>query len=77
LIYFNDACFGLKEICKKIELEGLQFKNQRIAKNFENELNKYYLILKESLHNDNLLKELEQIKANRIAEYHSIIETVE
>lgn len=77
LIYFNDACFGLKEICKKIELEGLQFKNQRIAKNFENELNKYYLILKENLHNDNLLKELEQIKVNRIAEYHSIIETVE
>ena len=77
IIYFNDACFGLKEICKKIEIEGLHFNNQRIAKNFESDLNKYSLMLQADLSNDNLLKELEQIKTEILKDYHSILETVE
>ncbi|MCK5028805.1 MAG: beta-N-acetylglucosaminidase domain-containing protein [Bacteroidales bacterium] len=77
IIYFNDACFGLIEICKKIEIEGLQFKNQRIAKNFESDLNKYYLMLQEGLNNDNLLKDLEQIKTDILKDYYSILKTAE
>jgi len=77
MIYFNDACFGLKEICKKIEIEGLQFKNQRIAKKFENDLNKYYSLLSESLKNENLLKELELIKTDILSKYSSVLQTIE
>jgi hypothetical protein len=77
MIYFNDACFGLKEICKKIEIEGIQHKNQRIAKNFEGDLNKYYSLLNESLNNKNLLKELEQIKTDILNKYNLVLETME
>ncbi len=77
IIYFNDACFGLKEISKKIEIEGLQHKNQRIAKIFESDLNKYYLTLQETLNNSNLLKEFEQLKTNILKEYQSVLETAE
>ena len=70
LLNFNDAYFGLKEICKKIELQGLQNKNMRIANHFEKELKKAYDSLNNNLVNKELISEMEQLK-NEILNYYN------
>ncbi|HRW62762.1 MAG TPA: hypothetical protein P5132_04705 [Bacteroidales bacterium] len=70
LLIFNDAYYGLKEIGKKIELQGTQNKSIRIANNFEKELNKAYDALRNNLNNKELLNEIEQHK-NEILNYYN------
>lgn len=74
LIYFNDSYYGLKEICQKMEVDGSQYKNLRIAKNFETELIKNYEELKISLNNKALLLELENLKAELLLKYNDLAE---
>lgn len=62
LIYFNDAYFGLTEVCQRIKINGLQYKNLRIGKLFEEELNKIYGEIASSINNKILLSELESLK---------------
>ena len=75
LLHFNDAYYGLKEICEKIEINGLQYKNLRIAKNFENNLIKYYEELEMSIDNKALLAELKVLKTEILEKYNNIITT--
>lgn len=76
LVYFNDAYVGLKEICQKMEANGLQFKNVRIAKNFESQLNKYFDLLNKGLTNKELLHELEGLKSELLLKYKELTATV-
>ncbi len=76
LLYFNDAYFGLKEVCQKIENNGHQYKNTRVAKNFENSLKEYYKKLESDL-DDELLKELEVYIAEIMRKYNSLMSTLE
>jgi len=76
LIYFNDAYYGLKEICIKIEMNGLQYKNLRIAKKFETEMQKYIQELQKGVDNDSLLKEIEELKTEVLEKYNNLISTV-
>ena len=73
LINFNDAYFGLKEICQKTEANGLQFKNVRIAKNFDKDLETYYNKLNESLNDKKLLEELNELKQELLIRYQNDI----
>ncbi|MCK5169596.1 MAG: beta-N-acetylglucosaminidase domain-containing protein [Bacteroidales bacterium] len=75
LLYFNDAYYGLKEICEKLEINGLQFNNLRIAKNFDSDLNKYYKELEISLDNKILLTEIKKLKTEILEKYNNIIIT--
>ncbi|MBU8892121.1 MAG: beta-N-acetylglucosaminidase domain-containing protein [Bacteroidales bacterium] len=76
IIYFNDAYYGLKEISKKIEVNGVQYLNQRIARNFENDLNKYYILLENELNNKELIVEIEKLKTELLKEYYLVTESV-
>ncbi len=73
LLQFNDSYYGLKEICQKIESDGVQFKNVRIAKNFETELIKYYQELEKSIDNKALLSELDKLKTEILVKYNNLI----
>ena len=73
LLYFNDAYFGLKEVCQKIENTGLQHKNIRVAKNFENALNKSFSELEQICSNEELIKELGVFKAEILKKYKALI----
>ena len=64
LLKFNDAVFGIKEICRKIESNGLHHKNVRIAKSFKNSLIKYYDLLEKDLDNARMLEEIRTVKAD-------------
>ena len=75
LLYFNDAYYGLKEICEKLKINGLQYNNLRIAKNFDSDLNKYYNELEISLDNKILLTEIEKLKTEILEKYNNIITT--
>ena len=70
LLMFNDAYYGLKEIGKKIELQGTQNKSIRIANNFEKELNKAFEALSNNLKNKELLDDIEHLK-NEILNYYN------
>lgn len=76
LLYFNDAYFGLKEVCQKIENNGHQYKNVRVAKNFENLLKEYYKKLESDLDHA-LLKELEVYTADLMRKYNGLISNLE
>lgn len=76
LIYFNDAYYGLKEICQKIELNGQQFKNTRIARNFESQLTKYYDLLDKNLQNRKLAAELARLKSDILLKYSELTTNV-
>jgi len=76
LIYFNDAYFGLKEICRKIEINGLQYKNTRIAKNFESQLQEYFNKLDKGLTNRFLLGELEKQMSDLLLRYRELTTSV-
>ena len=76
LLFFNDAYFGLKEVCQKMENNGHQYKNVRVAKNFENLLKEYYKKLESDL-DDALLKELEVYTADLMRKYNVLISTLE
>lgn len=76
LIYFNDAYFGLKEICQKMKLNGQQFKNTRIARNFENQLIKYYELLNKNLQNRKLAEELAVFKTDILLKYNELTANV-
>lgn len=73
LIHFNDSYYGLSEICQKIVVDGFQFKNLRIAKNFETELIKYYKELENKLDNKKMLSELEKLKTEILLKYRNLI----
>lgn len=75
LLYFNDAYYGLKEICEKLEINGLQYNNLRIAKNFDSDLNKYYKELEINLDNKILLAEIVKLKTELLKKYNNIITT--
>ncbi|MFC2152078.1 beta-N-acetylglucosaminidase domain-containing protein [Bacteroidota bacterium] len=76
LLQFNDAYFGLNEICQKMETDGLQFKNVRIAKNFESELNNYFNELKNSIDNTDLLAEIEKLTIEILKKYNELTSSV-
>lgn len=75
LIYFNDAYYGLKEVCEKIKINGLQYKNIRVAKIFEKDLKKYYDLLLNDLENSKLLSEIELLKETILLDYNNLIST--
>ena len=77
LLYFNDAYFGLKEVCQKIENNGLQHKNLRVAKNFENALNNSYSEFEQICSNGDLIKELGMYKNEILKKYNALLSTVE
>ena len=75
LIYFNDAYYGLKEVCEKIKVNGLQYKNLRIAKIFESDLKKYYNILYNDFENKELVDEIRLLKEKVLLDYNNLIST--
>jgi len=77
LLYLNDAYFGLKEICQKIENIGLQHKNSRIARNFADMLVKYFDELKSNGVDPNLLEELKVYKHEILDQYNDLISQTE
>ncbi len=75
LIYFNDAYYGLTEMCQKLKSDGLNNKNIRIAGKFETDLDYYFEVLDKSLADRYLFAELEHLKNELITKYNSIIST--
>lgn len=73
LIYFNDAYYGLTEMCQKLKSDGLNNKNIRIAGKFETDINYYFDILDKNLKDRNLFAELKMFKDDLITKYKSII----
>lgn len=73
LLYFNDSYYGLVEVCRKIKINGSQYKNQRLAKNFEYDLEKYWNLLNDSNLSDELKKELNDLKDVVMEEYKTIV----
>ncbi|HAF27678.1 MAG TPA: hypothetical protein DCG75_01400 [Bacteroidales bacterium] len=73
LLKFNDSYYGLKEICQKIESDGSQFKNIRIARNFETELIKYAQELENSIDDKVLLSEINKLKTEILTKYNNLV----
>lgn len=73
LIYFNDAYYGLVEICRKMKIDGAHFKTLRMAKNFKEDLDKYWNLIEKGICNKNLLNELFDIKEVIDADYTKIL----
>ncbi|NOQ26239.1 MAG: hypothetical protein GQ564_12820 [Bacteroidales bacterium] len=72
LIYFNDAYYGLKEVCQRIKTNGLQYKNLRIGKLFEEDLKKIYSEIETSINNEILLSEIESLKDEVLKIYDNL-----
>src|SRR6056297_87368 len=72
LVYFNDAYFGLKEICQKMKNNGINNKNSRIANAFLEDLDYYTDWLNKKMPEKKLLYELIQLRNDLHDEYQSI-----
>ena len=73
IIRFNDAYFGLKEICQKIENNGLLHKNSRVANKFEVALEKAFSEIRNNCSNPDLISQLEMLKKEQILSYKNIM----
>ncbi|MFO7843285.1 MAG: beta-N-acetylglucosaminidase domain-containing protein [Bacteroidales bacterium] len=73
LIYFNDAYFGLLELCQKIKNNGVHNKNFRFAAKFLEDLNYYNNLLEKDLADEELLHELIQLKKELVNEYKTVL----
>ena len=73
LVYFNDCYFGLKEMCQKIENNGINNKNMRIAEKFYDDLNHYFKILENNLPDKGLMSEFLVLKNMLVNQYQSIL----
>ncbi|MEE4196083.1 MAG: beta-N-acetylglucosaminidase domain-containing protein [Bacteroidales bacterium] len=73
LVYFNDAYFGLLEICQKMKNNGVNNKNSRIAGKFLDDLNHYTQLLKNNIKDKELMEELTQLKGGVVKEHEEII----
>ncbi len=76
LLQFNDAYYGLNEICQKIEIDGIQYKNVRIAKSFASDLETYFKELKENVDNEDLLSKIEALKLDILKKFTNLTSTV-
>lgn len=77
IIRFNDAYFGLKEICQKIENNGLLHKNSRVANKFEIALEKAFSEIRNNCSNTDLITELELLKKEQVQRYKNIMASYE
>jgi len=75
LVYFNDAYFGLKELCQKIKNNGINNKNSRIANKFLEDLNYYSELLEKKIIDKEFLNELTQFKNELVYDYQTILST--
>ncbi|MFP4024470.1 MAG: beta-N-acetylglucosaminidase domain-containing protein [Thiohalospira sp.] len=73
LVYFNDSYFGLKEMCQKIDNNGINNKNTRIAEKFYNDLIYYFEKLENDLGDKELMSELLVLKNMLVNQYQFII----
>lgn len=73
ILRFNDSYYGLIEICEKMKSNGSHFKALRMAKKFENDLNKYWDLLVQGNLDKDLLNELFDLKEVIEFEYNKIL----
>ncbi|MBI9053107.1 MAG: beta-N-acetylglucosaminidase domain-containing protein [Bacteroidales bacterium] len=72
LLKFNDAFFGINEICQKIENNGINNKDIRIAKVFKNSLIEQYNLLLYEISDESLLAQIEQVKRDVLNKYDKV-----
>ena len=61
------------EIYQKIQVEGEQYKNLRLARNFKNDLDIFWDLLNTNIENEKLKAELSELKDFANEKYEEII----
>jgi len=72
LLKFNDAVYGIIELCQKTENNGINNKDIRIAKLFKQSLIEQSEQLSEGVKNKVLLSELEKVKQEVLTKYDKV-----
>ena len=73
LINYSDSYYGLKEICQKMKIDGLQHKNLRIANVFAKSLKENFSLLANNLGNEKIIEEINIINIELFNSYNKII----